>query len=94
MSDPTSTPKVLDLKGKPFELTTETSPEIMEFIEALRSTAAGEKHLAVGFFLVDAQGRPWTNFRMEPGSLLDSVGAVTILKDRVIREYERLQKEP
>lgn len=89
MSDPTDAPKVVDLKGHAFDLATETSPKIMEFIEALRSTAAGEKHLAVGFFLVDAQGRCWTNFVIELGSALDSVGAVTILKDRVIREYEK-----
>jgi hypothetical protein len=87
MSDPV--PKVVDLKGQAFDLTTETSPKIMEFIEALRATAAGEKHLAVGFFLVDAHGRCWMNFRMEPGSALDSVGAVTLLKNRIVREYEK-----
>lgn len=85
-------PKVVDLKGKPVDVATETSPTIMEFIEALRSTAAGEKNLAVGFFLIDAQGRSWMNFRMEPGSLLDSVGAVTILKERIVRAYEAEQK--
>jgi hypothetical protein len=82
-------PKVVDLKGREVDLTTETSPAIMEYIEALRSTAAGEKHLAVGFFLVDVHGRCWTNFLIENGSALDSVGAVTILKDRIIREYEK-----
>lgn len=82
-------PKVVDLKGQAVELTTETSAKIMEVIEGLRSTAAGEKHLAVGFFLVDAMGRCWTNFRMEPGAHLDSVGAVTLLKERIVREYER-----
>lgn len=85
-------PKVVDLKGHAVSLETTTSPKIMEFIEALRSTAAGEKHLAVGFFVVDAQGRCWTNFLMEPGAALDSVGAVTILKDRVVRQYEEAQK--
>ena len=85
-------PKVVDLKGQAVDVTGDTSPKIMEFIEALRATAAGEKHLAVGFFLVDAQGRPWLNFRMEEGSLLDSVGAVTLLKDRILREYEERQR--
>ena len=82
-------PKVVDLRGDAFDLTVETSPKIMEFIEALRSTAAGEKHLAVGFFLVDAVGRCWMNFRIEEGSALDSVGAVTLLKGRIVKEYER-----
>lgn len=90
---PEASPKVVDLKGKALSIETTTSPKIMEFIEALRSTAAGEKHTAVGFFLVDAQGRCWMNFRMEDGSLLDSVGAVTVLKDRVVREYNRAQGE-
>lgn len=81
-------PKVVDLKGQAFDVTTETSPKIMEFIEALRSTAAGEKHLAIGFFLVDAQGRPWMNFHIELGAWLDSVGAVTLLKERIIRAYD------
>lgn len=86
-------PKVVDLKGKAVSVETTTSAQIMEFIEALRSVAAGEKHLAVGFFLVDAQGRCWTNFLMELGAALDSVGAVTLLKDRVLREYNRAQEE-
>lgn len=85
-------PKVVDLKGKAVSVETTTSPKIMEFIEALRSTAAGEKHLAVGFFLVDAEGRCWMNFRMEDGSLLDSVGAVTLLKDRIVRQYNQRQQ--
>jgi hypothetical protein len=83
-----SFPKVVDLKGQAVDVTTETSPAIMQLIEGLRSTAAGEKHLAVGFFLVDAQGRAWLNFRTETGSALDSVGAVTLLKERVTRWYE------
>ena len=85
-------PKVVDLKGRPVDLATETSAEIMGFIEALRSTAAREKHVAVGFFLVDAQGRCWMNFRMERESALDSVGAVTILKERIVRAYEAGRK--
>lgn len=88
MAEPVPIPKVVDLKGQAFDVATETSPKIMEFIEALRSTAAGEKHLAVGFFLVDAQGRPWMNFRVEFGAWLDSVGAVTLLKERIVRAYE------
>lgn len=81
--------KVVDLKGKAISVETTTSAELLGYIEKLRSTAAGEKHLAVGFFLVDAQGRCWTDFLCEAGSHLDSVGAVTILKDRVVREYEK-----
>lgn len=81
--------KVVDIEGKPFDVSPETSPKIMEFIEGLRSTAAGEKHIAVGFFLVDAMGRCWINYRMEAGSLLDAVGAATILRERVVREYEK-----
>lgn len=84
-------PKVVDLKGKAVNVETTTSPKIMEFIEALRSTAAGEKYLAVGFFLVGADGVPWMNFRLEESSLLDAVGAVTLLKKRVMDEYERQQ---
>ncbi len=80
--------KVVDLKGQTFEVETTTSPQILEHIDALRSIAAGEKHLAVGMFLIDAQGRCWTNFLIEEGAHLDAVGAVTLLKDRVVRRYE------
>lgn len=87
-------PKVVDLKGHAFDLTPETSAKIMELIEGLRATAAGEKHLAVGFLVVDAQGRSLTNFLIEDGSALDSVGAVTLLKDRIVREYEKRNEGP
>jgi hypothetical protein len=39
-------------------------------------------------FLIDAQGRCWTNFRLEAGGNLDAVGAATLLKARIVRAYE------
>lgn len=78
--------------GKPVNVEPTTSSEIMDLIELTRSIASGEKHLAVGMFLVDETGRCWTQFRLESGSGLDSVGAVTILKSRIVDEYERACK--
>jgi len=83
------TPKVVDLKGEAFDVATETSPKIMEVIESLRATAAGEKHLAVGFFLVDAQGRHLVNYYVKAGAWLDSIGAVALLKHRILCEHEK-----
>lgn len=84
MSD--AAPKVVDLQGNPVDVATETSPEIMEVIERLRSVAAGEKHLAVGCFLIDAMGRFWLNWRVEDQAHLDSVGAAKLLEERIVRE--------
>lgn len=87
VTDPS--PKVVDLQGHAVDVTSDTSPEIMGLIEGLRSIAAGEKHLAVGFFVVDAMGRVWTNFRLETGSLIDSVGGASLLQHRILKEYEK-----
>lgn len=84
--------EVVNLKGEPVDVTTTTSPEIMELIEALRSVAAGEKHLAVGMFLIDAQGRMWTNFRLEAGADINAVAAVTILKHRIVLAFEAAKR--
>lgn len=82
--------KVVDItNGQPIVIETTTSDEIMAMIDALRSVAAGEKHLAVGMFLVDAEGRAWTNFLCEEGSWIDSLGASSLLKHRILVQYEK-----
>lgn len=87
--DTPEAPKVVDLKGQAVDVTGDTSPALLALVERLRSIVAGEKHLAVGFFVVDAMGRPATDFLLETGSFIDSVGAASLLHSRVLHEYER-----
>lgn len=75
--------------GQPVEVTTTTSQKIMDMIEELRSTAAGEKHVAVGMFIIDDQGRQWVDFYCERTAWLSMVGAASLLQHRIMSRYEQ-----
>jgi hypothetical protein len=82
-------PKVVRITDKKaYDVSVTTSPEIMDKIERVRSVAAGEKHVAIGVFMVDAMGRLWTDFLLED-FIGTSIGGTALLQSRVIAEYEK-----
>ena len=62
MTDGSLKDNVVGLDGQPVVVSPTTEPRMLEFIDAMKDIASGEKHVACGMFLVDDMGRVWTNF--------------------------------
>ncbi len=86
-------PKVVDLAGKPVEVTADTDSAVFEVLEWAEKQLRGEKHVAAAVIVVDHMGRVGTHHCWTVGFAHPSISAATILQARMVADYERAFKE-